>query len=68
MAKADNQNEAPAGAGRCPICDKPSVPALRPFCSPRCADVDLHSWLTGRYAVPAAEEEPGEFEDGDDGR
>ncbi|MBM9594233.1 DNA gyrase inhibitor YacG [Roseitranquillus sediminis] len=37
----------------CPICKKPSSPHYRPFCSKRCADVDLGRWLTGGYAVPA---------------
>ena len=46
----------------CPICDKPSSSEYRPFCSKRCADVDLQKWLTGRYAIPAAE---GDEEDDD---
>ncbi len=37
----------------CPICGKPAVERLRPFCSKRCADVDLGRWLNGVYAVPA---------------
>lgn len=37
----------------CPICGKPSTAEHRPFCSGRCADVDLNRWLSGRYAVPA---------------
>jgi len=41
----------------CPICGKPVDPARRPFCSKRCADVDLHRWLSGVYAVPAVEGE-----------
>jgi hypothetical protein len=28
----------------------------RPFCSTRCADVDLHRWLAGKYVVPGAED------------
>jgi endogenous inhibitor of DNA gyrase (YacG/DUF329 family) len=36
----------------CPICHKPASDAYRPFCSRRCADVDLGRWLTGGYAVP----------------
>lgn len=40
----------------CPICRKPAVEAFRPFCSKRCADVDLGRWLNGTYAVPAEEE------------
>jgi endogenous inhibitor of DNA gyrase (YacG/DUF329 family) len=48
----------------CPICGKPSVIAFRPFCSKHCSDVDLHRWLSGRYAVPAVEaEEVGDEDD-----
>jgi endogenous inhibitor of DNA gyrase (YacG/DUF329 family) len=49
---------APHPARRCPICGKPAVQAFRPFCSKRCADIDLHRWLSGAYAIPAAEDEP----------
>jgi uncharacterized protein len=44
----------------CPICAKPSQPSYQPFCSKRCADVDLHRWLSGRYAVPAVESDDDE--------
>jgi endogenous inhibitor of DNA gyrase (YacG/DUF329 family) len=44
-------------AARCPICKKPAVVEFRPFCSKRCADVDLNRWLSGVYAVPGREEE-----------
>ncbi|WP_128515153.1 DNA gyrase inhibitor YacG [Tabrizicola thermarum] len=37
----------------CPICGKPAVPAYRPFCSRRCADIDLGRWLTESYRIPA---------------
>ncbi|MFI0395418.1 DNA gyrase inhibitor YacG [Paracoccus jiaweipingae] len=37
---------------RCPICGKPADPKLRPFCSKRCADIDLARWLRGDYAIP----------------
>lgn len=47
----------------CPICDRPAEPAYKPFCSRRCADVDLGRWLTGGYAIPATEDEPAEDED-----
>ncbi|WP_342076344.1 DNA gyrase inhibitor YacG [Yoonia sp. SS1-5] len=36
----------------CPICDKPTDPTYRPFCSRRCADIDLGKWLSGSYAIP----------------
>jgi hypothetical protein len=37
----------------CPICAKDSHPKYKPFCSRRCADVDLGRWLNGAYAIPA---------------
>jgi uncharacterized protein len=45
---------------RCPICVKPETERFRPFCSARCADVDLNRWLSGAYAIPVTEveEEP----------
>lgn len=36
----------------CPICTKETDPKYRPFCSKRCADVDLGRWMTGTYVVP----------------
>ena len=49
----------------CPICNRPTDAEYRPFCSRRCADIDLAKWLTGAYAIPV---EPAEDEDlpGDD--
>ena len=44
-----------AKSDACPICDKPSSADSRPFCSTRCADVDLGRWFNGSYAVPAVE-------------
>ncbi|WGH78000.1 DNA gyrase inhibitor YacG [Jannaschia ovalis] len=44
----------------CPICEKPAVAAYRPFCSRRCADVDLGKWLNGSYAVPSTRPEDAE--------
>lgn len=41
----------------CPICHKDSDPKYRPFCSRRCADVDLGRWLTGAYVIPGPDEE-----------
>jgi endogenous inhibitor of DNA gyrase (YacG/DUF329 family) len=56
----DTSAAAPHISRPCPICGKPSSPAVRPFCSKRCADIDLHRWLGGVYAVPASDalEEP----------
>lgn len=40
----------------CAVCGKPQHAEYKPFCSRRCADVDLNRWFSGRYAVPAVEE------------
>jgi endogenous inhibitor of DNA gyrase (YacG/DUF329 family) len=45
----------------CPICGKPEVARFHPFCSARCADVDLNRWLSGVYVVP------GRTDDDEDG-
>ena len=42
---------------KCPICGKPAEDNIKPFCSRRCADVDLHRWLAGSYAIPGREDE-----------
>ena len=55
---AEKPDEAPTRP--CPICGKPAAVADRPFCSKRCADVDLHRWLSGVYAIPAAHESDAE--------
>ncbi|WP_259782939.1 DNA gyrase inhibitor YacG [Aestuariispira ectoiniformans] len=41
----------------CPVCDKPMDDKYKPFCSRRCADVDLNRWLGETYRVPT--DEPG---------
>jgi hypothetical protein len=46
----------------CPLCGRPVDAAFKPFCSKRCADIDLNRWLSGVYAVPVKtdEDEDGE--------
>ena len=41
----------------CPTCGKMPVQQFRPFCSKRCADVDLNRWFSGAYVVPGKQEE-----------
>ena len=42
----------------CPECGRPAEnPKTLPFCSPRCRDVDLNRWLSGRYVIPGKENE-----------
>ncbi|GAB5373953.1 MAG: hypothetical protein AcusKO_04150 [Acuticoccus sp.] len=47
-------------AAACPICGAPQSREARPFCSRRCADIDLHRWLSGQYAIPVVEEDGGD--------
>jgi endogenous inhibitor of DNA gyrase (YacG/DUF329 family) len=44
-------------AALCPQCKKPTDPLFRPFCSKRCADLDLQRWLTGRYVIAASDDD-----------
>ena len=41
-----------ASSKPCAVCGKPGVVAYKPFCSKRCADVDLARWIKGTYAIP----------------
>ncbi len=65
MAKSgatDPVTRLEAGQRRCPICGKPATTRHRPFCSARCADIDLGRWLKGSYRVETEdrpEDEPG---------
>jgi len=36
----------------CPTCGKASARKTYPFCSKRCADVDLNRWLSGQFVIP----------------
>ena len=56
----DNKTGARA---RCPMCARPSDDHYRPFCSKRCANIDLSRWLSGGYVIPGdmddSEDDPG---------
>ena len=54
---AQTKAKGAAGSKTCPICGNPTVDAYRPFCSRRCADVDLNRWLSGSYAIPVTDED-----------
>ena len=56
----------PLKAKKCPICGRPAELAYRPFCSNRCADVDLGRWLGEEYRIPAEEGAADGGELGDD--
>ncbi len=45
---------------RCPVCGKPAVRESHPFCSARCAQIDLGRWFTEQYRLPGAPPEEDE--------
>ncbi|MBY0355682.1 MAG: DNA gyrase inhibitor YacG [Rickettsiales bacterium] len=51
----------------CPICKANAHASHAPFCSQRCADMDLGRWVTGRYAIPVMEDDgmPDDDENGE---
>jgi endogenous inhibitor of DNA gyrase (YacG/DUF329 family) len=52
----DHAKTAHPGGSRCPICGRPASEEMRPFCSKRCADVDLSRWLGGVYRIETPEQ------------
>lgn len=50
MSDKDNKSEK---AKLCPTCGNPAIKKSLPFCSKRCADIDLGRWFEGAYAIPA---------------
>jgi endogenous inhibitor of DNA gyrase (YacG/DUF329 family) len=62
------ERKAAAKGPKCPICGKPRDDDYRPFCSKRCADVDLGRWLKGSYAIPVRADDDEDGEDASQGR
>ena len=65
MSGGDIERKSPREArkdSKCPIRGKPAIEEHLPFCSKRCAQVDLNRWLSGVYAISGARQS-----DGDDG-
>jgi uncharacterized protein len=62
--KPDAAAPVPKPVRPCPICGRMSVAEFHPFCSKRCADIDLHRWLAGSYAIPVVELDGADDEDG----
>lgn len=59
--------EKKRASSACPICGRPPQPGLHPFCSRRCADVDLARWLNGVYKVEVDDPEADIEDVGTDG-
>jgi hypothetical protein len=61
--RANDRAVQDKGVKTCPICGKARDSIHAPFCSRRCADIDLHRWLKGSYVIPGA---PAPADDGAD--
>jgi endogenous inhibitor of DNA gyrase (YacG/DUF329 family) len=60
MTRGNRRNSPPPPprpTRKCPICGRPAARETYPFCSKRCADIDLNRWLSGSYVIPSPEEE-----------
>jgi hypothetical protein len=55
MANNRNPASAPPRPRQCPVCRRPAVKEWWPFCSKRCADIDLGRWLGEVYRIPGEE-------------
>jgi endogenous inhibitor of DNA gyrase (YacG/DUF329 family) len=51
-----NDNAAAGRQPACPLCGRPRSTQHKPFCSRRCADVDLYHWLSGAYVIQGSDE------------
>lgn len=64
MSAAKDSAGGKKPVARCPMCGLPSDEHYRPFCSKRCANIDLSRWLSGGYVIPGntADTDGEEFE------
>lgn len=72
MAEKSNRaaDVVPLKGLKCPTCGKPAVADCRPFCSERCANIDLGRWFNGDYRIPTNEvpaDIPGDVPGDDEG-
>jgi endogenous inhibitor of DNA gyrase (YacG/DUF329 family) len=54
VSRGGTKENPPQTQRKCPICGKPATKEHEPFCSKRCAQIDLHRWLSGTYVIPGA--------------
>ena len=66
MSAARKPRAKPSNGRRCPICGRPTTAKYKPFCSRRCADLDLGRWLGEAYRIPAVEPPDGQTGEGED--
>jgi endogenous inhibitor of DNA gyrase (YacG/DUF329 family) len=55
MRDSKRKLEIPVLGKKCPNCRKSATLKFRPFCTKRCADMDLSRWLNEDYSIPGDE-------------
>jgi endogenous inhibitor of DNA gyrase (YacG/DUF329 family) len=55
---AREEQAGPSSGSKCPVCGRPRSHRYRPFCSSRCAKIDLGRWLKESYRVPTQDRAP----------
>ncbi len=63
MTDFEGTRVVPIRTRKCPMCGALETEAYRPFCSKRCADLDLARWFNESYRVPAVEEDDPDDDD-----
>ena len=53
--QSETAESAEKSLPKCPTCGATADAKVRPFCSSRCADIDLGNWFQGKYAIPAVD-------------
>lgn len=48
---------------KCAICGERQIAKFKPFCSQKCADIDLGKWFSGSYVVPGDPVDPNSLPD-----
>ncbi len=61
-----NAKVVPLKGKKCPMCGKAEDGGFRPFCSKRCADLDLGKWLNEDYRIASEDQSEREGEDGEE--
>jgi uncharacterized protein len=52
-----NDNRGRESARACLVCARPPDARHRPFCSRRCAQVDIYRWLSEAYVINGRDED-----------
>lgn len=64
-SQTSERGSSSTSQAKCPICGRPRDERFRPFCSSRCAEIDLGRWFKESYRVPTRDRPSAEDESED---